>query len=180
VNRPARLLVIALVTLGLAWPAASPAQRDRLGVGEDFKAKVIRPDTSEYEITVKQEPGERPKTIQGELRAQKLPRQVQAALAFLIRWGGGPSTPPKVPRLALDPATPVEVAGRLYALRDVTMLPPVVGLSILRDPAGTATGVAVRSIAVRTRDGELRGRGVLHTETEPDGWVSVRRVTITP
>jgi len=170
-------IVVALLILSLtpAW-----AQKDRLGVSEEFKAKVIRPDKSEYEITVKQDPGERPKTIQGELRAQTLPRHVQAALAFLLRWAGGPSTPPKVSRLALDPAMPVDVAGRLYALRDVTLVPPIVGLSILRDPGGTPTGVAVHSIAVRTATGEVRGRGILHTETEPDGWVAVRRVTITP
>jgi len=173
IRRLGLVTLVVLLTAGLAG-----AQRDRLGVGEEFK--VIRPDTSEYEITVKQDPGERPKTIQGEFRAQKLPRHVQAALAFLLRWAGGPSTPPKVHRLALDPAMPVDVAGRLYALREVTVLPPVAGLSILRDPAGTPTGVAVRSIAVRTRDGEIRGRGVLHTETEADGWVAVRRVTINP
>jgi hypothetical protein len=176
-----RLLVLMAAVLALAAPPAE-AQRDQMQMGEALGGKVTRgapaaATTPEFAVELNaNSKGVLKAKAAGDLRVSKLPPHVRTALGFLARWGRGPAAV-TVSSLA-SPDTPVTVNGARYVLRDVVLVPPVIGLSTVRTD-GAITGVRVSAMTVRTKDGETKGAGVLTLRAKPRGGFEVVGVTIT-
>lgn len=182
-----RILAIALMVI-MALPAMAGAQRDALGFGEALGGKITRgtasPTTAQEfpSIDIHRTAAGKVKVAKGELKAAKLPRAVRAALGYLVRWGRGASTvtTSDVSRAQPNPSTPVIVAGKSLTLRDVELVLPVSGLSVLSTADGAVAGVAVSKMTVKAAGQVVTGKGFLEMKTEADGWLTITRVEVTP
>ncbi len=174
-SRAVRCITVAAI-LFTAWPAL--AQRDTLGLGEQLGAKVQRDAGEAFDVELHKSAAKVTAQIGADLSYRKLPRYIQASLGFLVRWGKGQMT---VGPRAIAPAdTPVQIDARSYVLRDVELLPPVVGLTAVRGPqTGKVVAVDVSTLTVKTKDGTTTGRARLMVTDGADGWWTITEVLVT-
>lgn len=167
-------LVQPIVTTGPTGPGVN--QGDKMHMGEGLTGKTLPPPSSPvtpqvvrptpvttgtpnvFPLGVVQ--GSKPGIVNvssGDLKGQKIPATISAALGFLIRWGGGTQS---VPPVDLNPATEVQIGGVKTPLKNTTLQLPVHGLSVV-DETATLAHVKVAQMSVKSSAGVARGVGVL-------------------
>jgi hypothetical protein len=165
-------LLLVVLSAGLGWAAGDGAK-----LGESFGAAVIRPGsappTPAVSLDVAPSGGV---GVSGAPVGQKLPREIQAALAFLIRWGKGRSTVTGPPgRVLFDPDVPVTILRRQVKAGTMTLVFPVKGLTV--EPPD---GVRVAELGLKAGSADYRGPARLTYTTAPDGWVTITGVEVAP
>jgi hypothetical protein len=139
-------LVVAVAVL-LAAPTLALAQKDAASFGEGLGVTVTRPgQPAESAAPITVAPAGRAEESHA---LQKLRAQVAAAIGFLLRWGGGPSTAPPG---ALEPATPVLTGAHAGTVQTTALQPPWSGLGLERAPDGSVRAVTVRDLTVKPTD----------------------------